>query len=1293
MIKLHRLRLQNFKQIDKLEITFPDKGSTLIEGHNEAGKSSLFEAVFYALYGKSLTDTNHFDLKRYKTEEMQVELEFSIHDRRFWVERTVRANHTVRMKCPTADDKVEEIKSTTACKERLLLELGISSTALLNTCFVEQKHLDKLESANTSERRQTVNELLNIKELSILENRFKVTPEDKLQVRTAEKRVRIAELDAAMPDLEQRVHAAYRSLLCREAQEREATRTDIEDQIVKTEYKRQANSARIAVIEEILAEGLILAEQLKAIRDVLPLQVQAWQTAETQQLAALAEVEALEKLAQELPARREELQRYEQYHTQLHALEQLQVEAIILARELKACQDALTAYDALQAEWDADEAERKKWEQTRTKRQQEHDTAQNAWDARQTSNRRAVQIQLLLQHTGAGTRFLAETEALAKQQNAIEAQKASLPGLGERQTQIKDAQLLVRRDTDLIQEQAHRAAKREALERQRGIAETLQTEIVESESRLKRLMTELDALRLEAERTQKQRAGVECGTALLEWADAKERSLEADPDADKQDDSTRKHAAAKAQLTASEDQIAAVKRKQIPAFALLGAGGVGIVAAFVTPFVIPLLALGILLGIGSGFLLTQTRKALIEATVIQNAAQETIREFDITQKVLAEQAVKFADQRARRLEEEATKRAALERLNLPTPESPTAARQQAEAYPSQSLEAARQAETNANTAVTQAEANRNALVQSLAREHERLTGFDLPALNASFLKIAEDEQQAVAEQEKITDKFQPLLHALNLANSEALTEAETELHKQITQVESAVSRLPELLRQETEKRDSAATEMQKAEQIAQALNLGGDTPQWWEQTAIAEQEAHNAQCYATPDAALQQRARAAADNLHAAEHELSQIAGRQADRKSRLDAENRAVLIANVQAATQKQSENHSEQQKYAPVLEQLQTLSLPLNAAELKTRLSLQKSSIEQDTESVAKLPDKRRIAANCDTNVTQNAAKFAESWRQTLPDISAPTLSEAPAQLEQHAQKISARHQGLALPERTTERDTLNNANIELGNANAASQQQADTLTTEITERYRKLGLDSATATEHIQRDPVLSSAHHRSAEEWNTEHEARKNSLVAAQTQRKTQAEDIYLPPQPLDLNAECAAHATARRELDIKTHATQIISTTRQSIVNRVMPLTIQNVRTLLPILTAGRYKDLQWNDADNSLQIYDERAGAHKSKNVFSGGAKDQISLALRLGFALATLPTGKTSRPNWLFLDEPLSSFDKERTLNLVHLLTKGILRKKFDQIFLISHSEAFDANLFDFHLKMENGMIAHSTL
>lgn len=94
-----------------------------------------------------------------------------------------------------------------------------------------------------------------------------------------------------------------------------------------------------------------------------------------------------------------------------------------------------------------------------------------------------------------------------------------------------------------------------------------------------------------------------------------------------------------------------------------------------------------------------------------------------------------------------------------------------------------------------------------------------------------------------------------------------------------------------------------------------------------------------------------------------------------------------------------------------------------------------------------------------------------------------------------------------------------------------------------------------------------------------------------------------------------------------------------------------------------------------------------------GSAKDQISLALRLGFALATLPTGKTSRPNWLFLDEPLSSFDKERTLNLVHLLTKGILRKKFDQIFLISHSEAFDANLFDFHLKMENGAIAHSTL
>src|SRR5258708_19603331 len=54
MITLKRLEANNFKSLRSVTLVFPEHGTVLIEGHNEAGKSTLFEAVYVALYGKPL---------------------------------------------------------------------------------------------------------------------------------------------------------------------------------------------------------------------------------------------------------------------------------------------------------------------------------------------------------------------------------------------------------------------------------------------------------------------------------------------------------------------------------------------------------------------------------------------------------------------------------------------------------------------------------------------------------------------------------------------------------------------------------------------------------------------------------------------------------------------------------------------------------------------------------------------------------------------------------------------------------------------------------------------------------------------------------------------------------------------------------------------------------------------------------------------------------------------------------------------------------------------------------------
>src|SRR4029079_10525787 len=103
MILLHRLYAHNFKQLTDVSLKFPQSGTILIEGSNEAGKSSLFEAVFFALYGRALLAERDYqltDLRHYGTDALHVELDFSISGRPFSLTRRVGKSHTAKLVCP-----------------------------------------------------------------------------------------------------------------------------------------------------------------------------------------------------------------------------------------------------------------------------------------------------------------------------------------------------------------------------------------------------------------------------------------------------------------------------------------------------------------------------------------------------------------------------------------------------------------------------------------------------------------------------------------------------------------------------------------------------------------------------------------------------------------------------------------------------------------------------------------------------------------------------------------------------------------------------------------------------------------------------------------------------------------------------------------------------------------------------------------------------------------------------------------------------------------------------------------
>jgi DNA repair exonuclease SbcCD ATPase subunit len=183
------------------------------------------------------------------------------------------------------------------------------------------------------------------------------------------------------------------------------------------------------------------------------------------------------------------------------------------------------------------------------------------------------------------------------------------------------------------------------------------------------------------------------------------------------------------------------------------------------------------------------------------------------------------------------------------------------------------------------------------------------------------------------------------------------------------------------------------------------------------------------------------------------------------------------------------------------------------------------------------------------------------------------------------------------------------------------------------------------------------------------------------------------------AECqTAYDELEQGLRQRRLAAEMAGDVFARIVQRVLPETEAHMRALLPELTDGRYRDV-WlrsddeNSADLRIQLWDEQAGRFVGKQLFSGGTRDQASLALRLAFALATLPKELGAMPGFIFLDEPLSSFDDRRSQALVDVLTRGTIGRQFPQVFLISHSQSFDPAAFTCALRMSGGRVMRSTL
>src|SRR5437667_2779246 len=201
MIILKHLTIERFRLLRSMNLHFPQRGSILIQGPNEAGKSALLESIYFALYGEALASSRGKrsldDLILYGSSQANVTLILSVGATELTIARTIErgqdqqvALQVRRLGLPD-EDRIIDLPIANA---RIIAELGrMNGDALRNACLIEQKGLTRLEIISGVEREATVRRLLGLERFSELAEQFQVGPRDEQLLHESTERLRLAE--------------------------------------------------------------------------------------------------------------------------------------------------------------------------------------------------------------------------------------------------------------------------------------------------------------------------------------------------------------------------------------------------------------------------------------------------------------------------------------------------------------------------------------------------------------------------------------------------------------------------------------------------------------------------------------------------------------------------------------------------------------------------------------------------------------------------------------------------------------------------------------------------------------------------------------------------------------------------------------------------------------------------------------------------------------------------------------------------------------------------------------------
>ena len=149
----------------KVTINFPSDGKIGISGDNESGKSTLFDAIEYALFGKSSSSKSKDELITWNKEKFSLSLDFTSGDKSYRIERSVSTRgHKAKLVQLVNGQPVHntEVNTITEISDTIEDILGLDRDSYSRLIYIRQKELDGLKDLVKSKRTQLINKVMGI---------------------------------------------------------------------------------------------------------------------------------------------------------------------------------------------------------------------------------------------------------------------------------------------------------------------------------------------------------------------------------------------------------------------------------------------------------------------------------------------------------------------------------------------------------------------------------------------------------------------------------------------------------------------------------------------------------------------------------------------------------------------------------------------------------------------------------------------------------------------------------------------------------------------------------------------------------------------------------------------------------------------------------------------------------------------------------------------------------------------------------------------------------------------------